>query len=121
MILSLKAAVERRGSGLEAEILKVLGQPKMLFRFFHMIVWNNLNGLFGQPNTRPLKSNSIWCWAEGMGDKGRRVSSQKLAEEGTALLSALESLLQRHRGYRIPCQWLQGAEGGCPLWEDEQI
>ena len=51
MILSLKAAVERRGSGLEVEILKVLGRSKILFRFFHMIVWNNLNGLFGQPNT----------------------------------------------------------------------
>ena len=62
----------------------------------------------------------MWCWAEGMEDKGR-VSSQKLAEEGTALLPALESLLQRHRGHRIPCQWLHEVEGGCTLWEDEEM
>lgn len=74
-----------------------------------MVIWNNLNETFGQPNTRPLKSDSIWCWAEGMEDAGR-VSSQKPAEEGTALLPALESLLQQHRGPGIPCQWLREVE-----------
>ena len=48
-----------------------------------------------------VRSSSTWCWAEGTEDEGR-VSSQKLAEEGTALPPALEGLLQQHRGHRIP-------------------
>lgn len=48
-----------------------------------------------------VRSCSTWCWTEGTEDEGR-VSSQKLAEEGTALLPALEGLPQQHGGHRIP-------------------